>query len=117
MVALQTLKSKEIKNVLSKGKSLETDHLIIIYQKNSGHGLRYGIIASRRFSKKAVVRNRTKRIIREALRAYYHQLKDMNYDIILIAKKNIIGIKTTALFNEIEMLIKYLREKNGKDSD
>ncbi|HCB70388.1 MAG TPA: ribonuclease P protein component [Persephonella sp.] len=112
-----TLKDREIKSILSKGRSLHTENFIVIYRNNDLGYPRFAFILSRKFSKKAVVRNRAKRIIKEALRAYYGSLKNLSYDIIFIAKKNIIGKKTQDLYRDMEKLISILREGNGQISD
>ncbi|WP_457621037.1 ribonuclease P protein component [Persephonella sp.] len=112
-----TLKDRDVKKILSKGKSLQTENLIVVYSKNNLGYPRFAYILSKKFSRKAVVRNRAKRIIKEALKTYYESLKDLSYDMIFIAKKSIIGKKTTDLYNDIGKLISVLREGNGQISD
>ncbi len=112
-----TLKNREIKKILSEGKVLNTENFIAVYKKNMLGYSRFAFILSKKFSKKAVVRNRAKRILKEVLREYYRVFKDLSYDIIFIGKKNIIGKKSSDLYGDIEKLISILREGNGQISD
>ncbi|WP_457640655.1 ribonuclease P protein component [Persephonella sp.] len=111
---MYTLKNREIKEILSKGRKIQTEHFIVIYRKNNLGYPRFAFIVSKKFSKKAVIRNRTKRILREAIRYFYKYLANLNCDIIFIAKKNILGKKTTDLLQDMELLISNLREENGQ---
>jgi len=87
---METLKGKEIKQILSHHlKSIKTKTFIAIINKNSLGYPRFAFIASKRFSKKAVVRNRAKRLLREAIRINFSSLKNLSYDIVLIARKYI----------------------------
>ena len=114
---METLKSSEIKSILKSGKTFKTKHLIIVYRKNNLGYPRFAFIISRKFSKKAVIRNRTKRIIKEALRLYGENLEKMSYDIVLIPKKEILGKKTQDLISDIGFITKILREDVEKTYD
>ncbi len=94
---METLKNIEIKNLLKSGNVIKTEHLVVIFDKNSLRKPRFAFIVSKRFSKKAVERNRAKRVLREALRLYGTELKNVACDIILIPKKNMLNIKVWQL--------------------
>ena len=108
---LKTLKSSEIKSILKEGRSFKTPHLIVVYRKNNLGSPRFAFVVSRRFSKKALVRNRVKRIIKEAIRLSNELLEKLSYDIVLIPKKDIYMKKMTDLLQDIQE-IKRVLENN-----
>ncbi len=112
---METLKGKEIKQILSHHlKSIKTKTFIAIINKNSLGYPRFAFIASKRFSKKAVVRNRAKRLLREAIRINFSSLKNLSYDIVLIARKYISEAKLQDVNKDIFLLLKELRECDEK---
>lgn len=78
---------------------------------------RFAFIISKKISKKAVDRNRGKRLLREAVRKVYPLLKNESYDIILIARKDILGKKLQDVLEDFQTLLKTFREKNEKNSN
>ncbi len=91
--------------------------IIALIQKNNLGYPRFAFVISKKFSKKAVDRNRVKRIIKEALIKNFTKLKNFSYDIVLIPKKHLLGKKMQALLKDIEELIKFLREIDEKSSN
>lgn len=75
-----------------------SDFLYIKYKPNNLSENRFRIIVSLRVSKKAVIRNKIKRRIRETLR---QALLKQGYDIVVITNKEIIGKS----FQEIQKAI------------
>ena len=67
---------------------------------NKDNKTRFGFVVSKKIDKKAVVRNRTKRVLREVAKEFVNDLTGK--DIIIIAKKNLI-------FKEKEEVLKELR--------
>ena len=63
---------------------LSTRSFVAEYRPNSGNDARLGIAISRRVSKRAVVRNRIRRVIRESYRLHRAGLPRL--DILLIAR-------------------------------
>ena len=78
---------------------------------------RFAFIISKKFSKKAIERNRVKRIIKEALRLNFHRLKNLNYDIVVIPKKHLINKKTQDLMEDISNLQEILRAFDEKNTN
>ena len=72
--------------VQSKGKKWVSKGLIVIAKPNDGRGLRYGVTATKRLSKKAVDRNRAKRRLRAAAEDILPLHSKDNIDYVLIAK-------------------------------
>jgi len=70
---------------------------------------RIGIVVGKKFSKKAVERNRVKRILREEVRKLYGQL-DTGYDIVIFVKKtDSQGGKAGGPKDELEKMLKEAR--------
>ncbi len=101
--------SKEIKEILNSGKVIKKSNFILIYRKNSLDFPRFAFIASKKFSKRAVDRNRAKRLLREAVRNRLDKLSKFHYDFIFIAKKNILGKKLNDVLKEIDDIILELK--------
>lgn len=98
----------EFRRVKTYGNSILTPYFILLYYQNRNskgakQPSRYGFIASKKFDKRAVVRNRARRLLRETIRQHLPNLKD-NYDIVLIAKRPIKDAsfqEVNASFNKI----------------
>ncbi len=85
-----SLKRKEFREVLKRGKNLKEGFLVLKWKKNKEKKIRFGVLMSTKFSKKAVLRNKAKRRIKEIVRA---NLKNFlqGYDLIFIPLR---GLKT-----------------------
>ena len=84
-------KEREFKEVFNHGRSLGGSTVAFYFLPNSLGFPRAGFIVSKKVSKKAVERNRAKRLMREVFRLNKHRLKP--YDIIFIARRGILGKK------------------------
>ena len=82
-------KSSEIKRVLAEGSRVPLRFCILVVARSREETSRFAIIASRKVGG-AVIRNRMKRLYREAIRLYYDVLEKrfLNKDIIIIVRKN-----------------------------
>lgn len=83
-------KKKDFDIVFKNGKSKFSKILGIKIFSNNLDESRFGIIVSKKVSKKAVERNKIKRQIREILRLSLSEIKP-GYDIIVIVSPNIMG--------------------------
>ena len=95
-------KNKEFDKVFKTGRSSYNQILGIKIIKNDLPYNRFGIIISNKVSKKAVVRNKTKRQLRAILKK--HSELKQGYDIIIIVLPEIIGkeykeIEEAVIFN------------------
>lgn len=95
-------KNKEFDQVFSKGKAYYTDCLGIKCAKNGLEISRFGILVSTKVSKKAVIRNKIKRRIRQALLPQMDRLKS-GYDCAIICRPAIVEKN----YREILSLLEY----------
>lgn len=88
-------KNAEFKKVYAKGKSVVTPYLVLYFIRNNTEYNRLGISVSKKVGN-SVVRNRVKRLIREAFRLTPLTLKS-GLDLVLIARvrMNQADFKTT----------------------
>ncbi|MFH0856794.1 MAG: ribonuclease P protein component [bacterium] len=101
-------KNKEFENIFENGDSFFTKILGIKYVKNEINITRFGIIISNKVSKKAVVRNKIKRRLREILRLNFDQIKK-GCDIAILARPGISNCE----YDELEKNIEYALRKTG----
>lgn len=80
-------KTKEFTRLRSASLKLNTTHFLVLAEPAAGETSRLGVTVSTKIDKRAVVRNRIKRIIREAFRAFHKKLLQ-HFDIVVIARKN-----------------------------
>lgn len=111
-------KENDFKNVFKKGEVFGNRTFVMYFLKNTFEKNRIGIIVSKKISKKAVVRNKIRRQMKEAYRLNEKNILT-GYDIILIARES---IKKTD-YQKIEKSLMHLfykknllKEKNGKNS-
>lgn len=107
-------RKKDFEKVLRKGKLLAKNFLILKTVKNNLKTSRIGVVVSRKVSKKAVLRNKAKRKIREAVRTNIKKIKP-GYDLIFFTKKGIEKKSFSEIKKEIEKLI--VRAKLFKEND
>lgn len=68
-------KKKDFEKVFKKGKGFKEDFLFLKIVPNNQEVSRFGFIVSRKVSKKAIVRNKIKRRLRELVRGTLSQIK------------------------------------------
>ncbi len=112
-------------------KKIITDNLIVLCKKTDEkytkitkkrkltEFIRIGLTVTKRIDKRAVVRNRIKRLLREINKNLIKNFKDLyinHIDYEFISKKSIIDCNYIKLFKEVEYSIKNLKigEENGK---
>lgn len=71
--------------MFKNGKTVNGSFLFIKFKKNNLEMSRFGFIVGLKISKKAVERNKIKRLLSEVIRVNLKQIKN-NYDIITVVK-------------------------------
>lgn len=79
------VKNRDFERVYQKGRRVSADSFNLTYLPNRIAMTRVGIVVGKKFSKKAVERNKAKRIFREALKEAYNDLKP-GIDVVIFVK-------------------------------
>ena len=103
-------KNIEFKRVFSKGKRIKAENLTIFILENNYKYNRLGIIVKKEIGK-AVVRNRIRRLLKEAFRNIDKKLYQ-GYDIIILVKKNAVKLNYSKFCDELGNLLKYIKRKD-----
>ena len=90
-------KEKDFEKLFKKGKSFRNNFLILKIAQNNLKESRFGFIISKKVSKKAILRNKIKRRLRDIIRQNIKDIKK-GIDVVLIIlpgleKKNFLEIK------------------------
>ena len=76
-------KTNDFKRVFKNGKGAQFNNIFVKVRPNKEETARIGIIVSKKVAKKAVDRNRIRRILSEGIRAYISKIKQ-GRDIVLV---------------------------------
>ena len=99
-------KSIDFEKIFQTGKTITGRFVFLKTKKTENKNCRLCFVVGSRVSKNAVERNKAKRRIREIVRGIYLSLMP-GYDIVIVAKKEILGKKYAEIKDEI---IKTLKE-------
>lgn len=105
---LRLAKQKDFENVFDRGRYFSEDILSLKVAKNNFDYSRFGFIVSNKISKKAVARNRIKRLLRESARLLHKNIKP-GFDGVFICKNKAAGKS----FGEIGLCVEKLLKKSG----
>jgi len=97
---LRLLKSHEFRHFVKFGKKVGNKEFLLSAKPNKFNYPRLGIVVSKKCSKKAVERNRIKRVIRESFRYHQHHLG--GFDILFVAKKGVVEQPQTQFRTELD---------------
>ncbi|QXM07023.1 ribonuclease P protein component [Crassaminicella indica] len=104
-----TLRLREdtaFKRIYSKGNSLANKYLVLFYLKKKQEYNRVGFIASKKVGK-SVIRNRARRLMKEAFRLYSSDIQ-RGYDLIFIARVNM----KDAAYKDVEKAMMHILKKS-----
>lgn len=86
----------DFKRVFDAGRRMQLRWFGVIYSPNNLNTPRFGVIISKRMAKRAVTRNRIRRVIREFFRNSQHDLPPGDY--VFLAKPGIDKIDNITVF-------------------
>lgn len=99
------VKKRDYDRVYQKGKRVHSEKFNISFLPNRSNLTRVGIVVGKKFSKKAVERNRAKRLCREAVRELGSKIQP-GYDVVIFVKKvDLTTTKTSDIRQEIGKLL------------
>lgn len=108
-------RKKDFDNIYQKGKSLSFENINLKYIANNLSQSRVGFIVSQKISKKAVDRNRLKRLLRESFRLALKENKlKAGFDIVIVPYPKILdnGIKELKLEEINKIILSLLKKAN-----
>ncbi|MEW5805441.1 MAG: ribonuclease P protein component [Patescibacteria group bacterium] len=85
------IKKADFQRVISKGKNLPGNEIKIFWLENQLAYSRFGIVLARKVFPTAVLRNRCKRLIREAIRKNLPMLKT-GFDVVVLVRENFFAL-------------------------
>jgi ribonuclease P protein component len=99
-------KKKDFEKVIKEGKKIEKEFLVLKFFKNSlGDVTRIGFVVSQKIAKKAFLRNKIKRRLREIVKDDLNNLKS-GYDLIFFTKKAIKEKDFLEMKKTVEQILK-----------
>ena len=96
-------KNNDLKNLFSNGNKITGKYVIIYF--NRGNRKKIAFIVSKKLDKRAVIRNRIKRWLREIYRLEKYKIVN-DVEILMVARHSILNIEYALLKDEIEKLFK-----------
>jgi len=81
-------KKKDFEKAAKAGKTIGSPALMLKFSPNNLEASRIGFVVSKKISNKAVVRNKVKRRLREAMRIFLPQLKP-GFDLVFFTRSGI----------------------------
>jgi ribonuclease P protein component len=95
--------TNDVQMVYENGRAWKHPLMVLLARPNGLASSRVGVAASRKVGG-ATVRNRSKRLMREAARHLYAQI-DPGWDILLVARKHIVGASGSQVEEALALLI------------
>ena len=99
-------KKKEIEKVFKVGKKLVSQSILVFYLPNNLEKSRFAFSVSKKISKKAVVRNKTRRRLREITRREILPNLKISLDCLVVARKEILEKSYHELEEELRRVFK-----------
>ena len=103
------LNAEQYKYVFSKSKRFGNKSFTVLARENNLGYPRLGLAISKKSAKRAVDRNRIKRIFRESFRLHQHKLP--NVDIIAMCKSDVLSLDKQEMHKQIEAQWRFMQKK------
>jgi len=108
------LKKADFDNIFKNGKGRAGNFIFLKYRKNNLNLFRVGFVVGIKISKKANIRNRIKRRLKDIVRKILADTVP-KFDIIIVAKPKIIDKKYKEIKDELKFLFEESKILNEKD--
>jgi len=106
------VRKPDFEKVKGKGKKFQSNLFGLLVLPNEEEKSRFGFVISKKLSKRAVKRNRVKRILREQVRIILTKIKP-GFDVVFLGKKALlesgsekVGLEIKRLFGKASLLKK-----------
>lgn len=96
-------KQTEIELVKEKGRMYQSALFGMLVLKNEVEGNKFGFVISKKISKRAVDRNKIRRLMTESIRLNLEKIKN-NVWVVFLAKRKILGLKQDGVRDEVEKM-------------
>ena len=97
-------KNYQFNYVYRVGQAVHGRYLLVLYTKSKNKNVKIGIAVTKKVGK-AVVRNRARRLIREAVTPFAQNLNP-NFNLVIIAKQSINNKKMNVVKQDLEIVLK-----------
>lgn len=101
-------KRKNFEEVKKKGRICHSPLFGLLILKTDNKVKEFGLVISKKISKKAVERNKVKRLLAEAIRRNLDKINE-GYRMIFLVKPSILGKKSEEIEEEVIRLFKLLK--------
>lgn len=99
-------KSPELIKIKNSGKILQSRSFGVAFlERGDSLPSRFGFVVSAKISKKAIERNRIKRVLRESVGRLLEKVSP-GFDILFLGKKNILGVEFDKISKEVRHSLK-----------
>lgn len=111
---LRLLTAESYKHVFNSAQRFGNQSFTVLARENQVGHPRLGLAISKKCAKRAVDRNRIKRIFRESFRLNQHNLPSV--DIIAMCKSSVLGLENQAMHTQIELQWHHIRKRYTQKS-
>ena len=101
-------KSKEIKDLAQKGKTFFLPQFIFKYYKKGQEPSQFAFVVSTKVDKRAVVRNKLTRRLKEAIKELLPQLEN-GYFVLIIAKKTALDLDFSQIKKQLTFALSKIK--------
>jgi ribonuclease P protein component len=106
---LRLLDAKQYKYVFAKAKRFGNNNFTLLVRLNKEEHARMGLAIAKKAVKRAVDRNRIKRIIRESFRLVQHDLP--NIDVVIMCRTSATALDKTEIRHQFDKQWSYISRK------
>lgn len=96
-------------SIKKEGRRIQSSFLTLLYVPFQGENSRFAFIISKKVSNKATVRNKMKRQLSQIVEETIPSFKNI-YNIVFIAKPNIVNVDNNKLKEEIKNIFNHLED-------